>query len=180
MKVLSLAAAAGLLFLTVESPVHASLLGDSVGVQYFYPNLSSPTGAASAQQTVTAGGALFTNVNGVFNVSVTGTTITASAFSFNAGWAAGAFNGFVVTDFSNLMPTFTLDPSTTMAGLTNADLIVSGNTLEVDWAGLGFNTGTVVVLDVTSPVPEPGTLVLFGSALGGLGLLKRSRKLSIR
>jgi hypothetical protein len=67
-----------------------------------------------------------------------------------------------------------------MAGLTNADLIVSGNTLEVDWAGLGFNTGTVVVLDVTSPVPEPGTLVLFGSALGGLGLLKRSRKLSIR
>lgn len=175
MKIRTILATAAFAVLANMGVAHASLLGDTVEVQYLYPDQGSVY-FDSGTQVVGPSGALYTNLagGGYFTLNVGPSNINAFAFQFSSYWTPTSFNGFSVTDLSNPLPNFTVDGATNMAGLTNANLSVSGNTLFVNWQGLPFDSGTNVQLDV-SAVPLPAALPLFGIAVAGIAAWGRKR-----
>lgn len=151
----------------------AGTLGDRVSLQYFYPDLDTPTRSFAAQL-VDADGALFTNVAGVFDLLVTDTQVIASNFNTDAVWLNGAFNGFVLTNLDHsFQPFAALGRQTNMPGFSPANVSISGNAAYVNWQGLSFDENTQVVLYI-SAVPEPATYAML--LAGGLVLLVAVRR----
>jgi len=70
--------------------------------------------------------------------------------------------------------------SFTLATLTFSTLTVGTSPLEIIINSLGDAYGNPLSLDVQSgnisPVPEPATFILIGFGLGGIGILRRKRK----
>ncbi|HEV2677135.1 MAG TPA: PEP-CTERM sorting domain-containing protein [Aliidongia sp.] len=163
----------GAMLLLTGHSAKAGLIGDVVGVQYFYPSLDSLY-QDMGTQTVGSGGVLFAGLGGAADLTVDDTTLMAS-FDQTTSWTGTTFNGFVLTDFSNPLPAITIDPATTLVGLTDADLSVSGNTFALNWAGLSFSPDTVLILDVAN-VPEPAALPLVCAGLVGLSRMRRRRR----
>jgi hypothetical protein len=79
--------------------------------------------------------------------------------TFTASITPGQWQQFFQTWFSGANTTAAL-------GLVNQNTAFSGNDFALD----------DIVLDTTRPVPEPGTLLLVGSALAGLGAARRRRQ----
>ena len=154
----------------------AGTLGDRVSLQYFYPDLDTPTRSFAAQL-VDGDGALFSNVAGVFDLTVTDTQVIASNFNTEAYWLPGAFNGFVLTNLDHSWQPFAaLGRQTNMAGFSPANVSISGNAAYVNWQGLSFDQNTQVVLYL-SAVPEPAAYAML-LAGGAVLLLARRRRRS--
>lgn len=151
----------------------AGTLGDRVSLQYFYPDLDTPTRSYAAQL-VDGDGALFRNVAGVFDLTVTDTQVIASNFNTDAVWLSGAFNGFVLTNLDHsFVPFAALGRQTNMAGFSPANVSISNNVAYVNWQGLSFDEDTQVVLYL-SAVPEPAAYAML--VAGGLILLLALRR----
>lgn len=152
----------------------AGNIGDRVSLQYYYPDLDTPTHSGFAAQLVDGDGALFRNVAGVFDLTVTDTQVIASNFNTEAYWLPGAFNGFVLTNLNHSWEPFaSLSRQTNMAGFTPANISISGNAAYVNWEGLSFDQDTQVVFYL-SAVPEPSTYAML-LAGGVIVLLARRR-----
>ena len=68
----------------------------------------------------------------------------------------------------------TIDPVTNMSGFDASRFSFTANQIQVDWAGLPFNTSTIVKLDVNqSPVPIPATLLLLSPGIAALAAVRR-------
>lgn len=148
----------GVLFFCSVS-AHAGTLGDRVALRYYYPDLGTPTGIFSAQP-VDGDGALFGNVAGVFDLTVTDTQIIINHFNTSAYWLPGAFNGFVVNNLDHAFdPVAALGRPTNMAGFSLANVSISGNAAYVNWQGLSFDENTEVVLYI-SAIPEPAAYAM--------------------
>lgn len=138
---------------------HAGTLGDRVALRYYYPDLGTPTGIFPAQ-TVDGDGALFANVAGVFDLTVTDSQIIINHFNTSAYWLPGAYNGFVVTDLDHPFdPVAALGRPTNMPGFSLANVSIAGNAAYVNWQGLSFDENTQVVLYL-SAVPEPAACAM--------------------
>lgn len=145
---------AAIFFLACSFNASAGTLGDQIALGYYYPELGRPVGAY-ASQLVDSDGALFSNVVGVFDLTVTDTQIIVNNFNTDAYWLPGLFNGFVVTDLDRpFHPVAGLGRATNMNGFSLANVSISGNSVYVNWEGLGFDENTQVVLNI-SAVPEP-------------------------
>jgi hypothetical protein len=84
----------------------------------------------------------------------------------------GTFNGVVTSGSSNIEPNFTEEEAgITFTGYWNTGLFSAG-TAYVEVCGDCLYPGTYIGV-VLSTTPEPSTLVLFGSAVLGLGLMRR-------
>ena len=160
----------------VSTAAHAGLNGDTVNVKYYFPN-SSSVYQDLGTQVVDSSGAVF-NFMGYFSLNVSDTQIKAYDFVFSSYWTPSPFNGFVVTNLTNSFSGgYTVDPSTTMSGLTNPNVtLMSPNSVGVNWNGLSFNEKTVVTLNAVSAVPEPETYALMLAGLGLVGTIARRRK----
>lgn len=116
-----------------------------------------------------------------FNLEVTDNTITFT-YTETSGFNAASFNGYIFTAISPEIPAFgsiTVDPATTLAGFTSADLSLDSTHFYVNVAGLEEQAGTVLKLDVdpdVSSVPEPPSLVLAGLGLLLIGGVSAARR----
>lgn len=152
----------------------ASIVGDTVEIQYLYPNSTTQYGS-SVTGVVTASGVSMTIFNNqkltVYGTDVQMVALQDSIFSSGSGIT---FNGFGIQDLTNpsAFTTFSVDPASTLAGFSISDVSVSGGTLFINFEGLLTPYGSLAQVDFTSaaPVPEPSSmmLTLFGLALIGL------------
>jgi len=73
-------------------------------------------------------------------------------------------------------PNWTGSLSLTSAGVYDSWNLDGGTT--IDNAAATLTSVENDFIDPSSPTPEPGTIVLLGSALVGLGLIRRRRKVA--
>jgi hypothetical protein len=177
------ATVAGTLFAgSATRPAYAGLVGDSVNVTVYFPNLSTPADNTGTQ-TIVAGGTVFNTIFN-YNVTVSDTTIKIGPFGFTQVEDIAACNCDLVTDLTKNLPDFTVDASTNVPGFTNANLSEPApNELAANFSGLSITAGEIVLLDaVVSPVPAPligsgfPVLLAVGGVLFGAKLLERGKK----
>lgn len=155
--------------------VYAGTLGNQVALRYFYPDLGVPT-AVYPSQLVDNDGAHFSNVAGVFDLTVTDTQIIVNNFNTSAYWLPGSFNGFVVSSLDSAFhPVAALGRATNMDGFSLANVSISGNSAYVNWQGLSFDEDTQVVLYISAiPEPDQYILLLAGSCIVFWALRRRN------
>ena len=144
---------------------NAGILGDTVQIQYLYPDSATPYGWSSTG-VVTAGGLtldLFSLVDvTVFsdNVQMTGVSDPAATF------LSATFNGVSVTDLTNpsAFSGFSVDAATTIAAFDISDVSLSGGALFINYQGLVTPYGSLAQVDFTTgqQTPEPATGMLLG------------------
>ncbi len=145
------------------------LLGNSVGIQYIFPDIVSVYQDLGSNLVGTDGPTAFP---GYFNFSFTDTTATTSDFQFSSSWTATDFNGFHLYDVNGTIAPITsvsINAVTNMVGLDASRITFDANNIYVNWNGLSFDGGTVVTLDINAAgVPEPASWALM---IGGFGLV---------
>jgi PEP-CTERM motif len=157
------------LFLPLSA--HAGVVGDSVNATYYFPNLSTVyeddgTQIVNPTATWTAFGQITSTL------SDTQLVIT---FEADSAFDPATFNGDVYTDFTKNWAAVTVDPATTLSSFNAGDITVSGDQLEVNFAGVGgFSTTDEIVLDI-GPIPEPASIALLGVGMFGIRLVRRKR-----
>lgn len=185
--VLGRLAAVATLVLGAAAPASAGFMGSTATSQYY-----AYGGALGASSVFTVDGAAHAPTFNTFDVTVTSTQIVYDFhISLTAGtWSSSAqsLNRDGLSIRSGNLLTFagapqilgvTIDPSTTMAGLTAANLTFNGDSVAIDWMGKAYSPTARVVLNVAlAPVSEPSALAMAGLAvLGGAGttLVRRRR-----
>jgi hypothetical protein len=151
-----------------------------------FPSADFNLTAASFDAVTAIGGALLQHYNGTFCISTgagcTGTDLLSGSFS-DAAFGAGGGPGLVV-NVNNPPDTLSLSsgvilasdliaPNSFSLGFSNVTpaLGIDGTTI----AGFGASVAGTVSASATPPVTEPGSLAILGSALLGMGWLRRHR-----
>jgi PEP-CTERM motif len=162
-----------------STAARADIIGDTVVIQYLYPNSSTEFGL-SATGVVTSTGVtlnLFSNQSiTVFggDVQMVGVRDPSSSF------VGATFNGVSIQDLTNpsAFTTFSIDPATTIPGFNLSDVSIQGGLLFINYQGLTTPLGSLAQVDFTgsnSTVPEPSTITLLLLGSGALSTLLRRR-----
>jgi hypothetical protein len=162
-----------------STAARADIIGDTVVIQYLYPDSSTEFGL-SATGVVTSTGVtlnLFSNQSiTVFggDVQMVGVRDPSSSF------VGATFNGVSIQDLTNpsAFTTFSIDPATTIPGFGLSDVSIQGGLLFINYEGLTTPLGSLAQVDFTggnSTVPEPSTITLLLLGSGALSTLLRRR-----
>jgi hypothetical protein len=165
-----------------ESRAAILLDGNTVGYQYYFPDLSTlfyqppdfvvgpgvelPTGLTQAG-------------DGVGQLDVSDTNLLVK-FTINGNFTGATFNGFRLFDSTSSIAPFTsvtVNPATNMPGFSIANVSFDANNIYVNWQSLPVDPSYVVSLDInTSAVPAPSTVVTWSGVMavvGGIAVLRR-------
>ncbi len=149
----------------VIGAAHAGLNGTEITDQEIFPTIDSPPLQTFGPSTVPI---TFNNVRGlVFDLSISDNTIS-YAFLESGFFTPFAFNGSKFIDSPLSFAAATIDPSTTVPGVSDAELTISSGDLYFNLSAVSFETGQKIIVDV-STVPEPSTWTMMLLGFVGLG-----------
>jgi len=185
LRTLCLAAAAAFV---VASPANAALLsGQTVRLQYYFPDLSTPNNSSGTGNYLVGAGVEVTD--GILSFDFTDTQII---FSFNntgdqaIGFGEQPFNGYGISDLNGTIAPFTSVTSlfsNMPAEFTSSDVTFDANNIFLNFSHVFFDahssgsaTFTINAPVPETDVPEPLTLSLFGAGLVGAFAAQRKRK----
>jgi hypothetical protein len=163
-----------------STAARADILGDTVVIQYLYPD-SSTQYPLSATGVVTSTGVTL-NVFGNQNVTVFGTDVQMVGLQ-SFFWPV-VFNGVSIDDLTNpsAFTAFSIDPATNIPGFNLSDVFIQGGLLFVNYQGLTTPAGSLAQVDFSgsnnSTVPEPSGLMLVGTGVIGAFCTFRRRLIS--
>lgn len=182
-------AAFALVAVASTTPAHATLIGDTITATWLFPT----AGAVLHTQDHLVGAGVEIFCPTAFGGAGSTSALCASFASAPASIDIGAntiryeqtdspgfnnvtFNGFEFSDldFSPLASLSGFTLSTNIAGLLPSAVSFTADSININLAGLG--AGTVffeLTLQETAAVPEPGTLLLLGAGLLGIGKARR-------
>lgn len=169
-----------LLLLIAFNANAAFLSGQTITYQYYFPNTSSPANGAASGNYVVGSGVEVNNAFANFvSVDISDTNILVN-FSSIGSFNDVSFNGFKISDTFGVIDDFTgisVNAATNMIGLDLSQITVFADEIWVNWAGLSFNTDTIISLDLNpSAVPIPAAAFMFAPALlGFMGLRRRAK-----
>jgi len=164
-------------------PTHAGLIGDTIDWQYYFNgstyNLLGSPGSFTAGSTTD-------DFDTYFTISANDTQIIFDYFyDGSTSWSLGSpsatangmsiSNGLELFNFDMSISSVSINGATNMSGFTLSNIDFTAGAIAIDWAGLSFDSRTLVVLDInTRDIPEPTTLAVF--LLGVIGLASRRLK----
>ena len=157
--------------LVASSASQASLLGETVNVDFYFPDQStlycnSGTAVVGAGIEYAAGCSGF----GPVSIDISDTQLIVN--TGGVGWATGAFNGFLLDVLGGWDFTSAIYDSGSM-NVTSLQLD-NGN-LWVNFAGQLGGQAVIDIAGTNNNIPEPATAALLGMALLGLAGARRRR-----
>lgn len=170
--------------------VSAAILdGALVSEEYRTPDLNSPyplTAYAPQSFVVGAGQESTIVLEGVttFNVDFSDAALNLAfdtvLMNPDPTFNNNPFNGIVFTSTAfGDVASVTIGGTSNLVGFDNSRVSIVGDELRLNFAGLTYNTDTVVALDFTGNsggVPEPGTWVMMLLGFGATGYALRSKR----
>jgi hypothetical protein len=170
----------------IAPSAEAALIGQTLEVNYYYPDLSSTYAEASFSPQsfiVAAGIETIGTVEGVTNLLTdfddNQLIITFDTVLQAPSWNTAAFNGlvFALRSGNNLQfASLLINDQTTVTGFNDSRTSFTGQTLWLNWNGLSYLDGQKIVLDLgfnNAPMPEPSTLALTLGGMVGVALVGR-------
>ncbi|WP_158007587.1 PEP-CTERM sorting domain-containing protein [Marinobacter sp. X15-166B] len=169
------------LTLLLALPAAASLIGDEVEIQWYFPDQASPVPPHFGPFTVEAGPAdaqLEPAQDITLDVEAASLHIFFDPANGPIQWLDAAFNGPVFMDLDWLgMPGAVIsgvDVMATVTGFTADRVTFSDHSVAVNFANL-IHTGGEVNIELVHSVPEPATLWLLSLAICAVVLRARHR-----
>ncbi len=183
---------------------YATLIGDTVNANHFYPDDQSG-GTHPATIVVQAGTAdLISNLNSAYTVNIEASEILVS---FQSAWPAGFYSSFGTADFNGLIISglndssgYSLSGVTINTNMTSTYTLISttprtfgyipwdsnerlefgADYVKFNWEGLQYDRNTyfnasLEFAPTINPVPEPGTIVLLGLGIAGIAVYGKRR-----
>ena len=151
----------------------ASIVGDTVNVSHYYPNLNPGSKADLGSQVVPT--ANF-NYFGLYDVVVGGDYLTYTSGMIGWHWTDSTFNGPVLTDLNATFTSATIDASSTLAGFDASRLTFDTNHIYVNMHGLGLPGFLKTYIESgSSEVPEPASIALMLAGLAGAAAARRKK-----
>ena len=165
--------------LSAGTAAYASIVGDTIVGAYGFGNSPANLFAVSYSPNPFVVGQ---GVDSILNIG-SGNAIVQVDFSANSliltqtvetSFSPAAFNG---PDFQIVTGNpFGVVSSVVASGGQNISAWVSGDTLFVNWQGMGFASGNTVTVNFTSAVPEPSTWAMMILGFAGIGFMAYRRK----
>ena len=164
-----------LFLLAIGQVAFADILGDTVEIQFLFPDMHTQFGLSATGVVTNSGVSLNLFDNQLVTVFADHVDMVGLR---DSNFQTAAFNGVSVQDLTNpnAFGSASVDASTTVVGFDDSRVSIVGGLLYINYEGLTTPMDSLARVDFSgqTSTPEPGSFILLGSGLlGVMGTLRK-------